>query len=94
MHIPIADGRPFTDRDNDQARTMRLIKQLLGNFSGENPVGKRIGFGNAVGTGQPILIEILGVIANVRSTELKEEAEAELYFSSLQSPFESMSLVV
>jgi len=95
MNIPVFQGRPFDDRDNDQSRTI-IINQAIAqrDFGGENPVGKRVGFGNADGKGQPVWFEIVGVTANVRSLELKEEAEPELYFSSLQSPFESMSLVI
>ena len=95
MNIPVVQGRPFDDRDNDQSRTI-IINQAIAqrDFGGENPVGKRVGFGNADGKGQPVWFEIVGVTANVRSLELKEEAEPELYFSSLQSPFESMSLVI
>jgi putative ABC transport system permease protein len=95
MNISVVQGRPFTDRDNDQSRTI-IINEAIAqrDFGGENPIGKRIGFGNADGNGQPVWFEIVGVAANVRSIELKEEAEAELYFSSLQSPFESMSIVI
>ena len=63
-------------------------------FRIENPIGKRINFGNTDSNQQPIWFEIVGVAANVRSLELREEPTAELYFSALQNPFENMSLVI
>ncbi len=39
-------------------------------------------------------MEIVGVVANVRSLELREEPESELYFSALQTIWPGMSLVV
>src|SRR5262249_27647909 len=95
MNIPIVQGRAFTDRDNDGAPLAMIVNQALAehDFPGEDPVGKRISFGGPVN--QPIQwAEIVGVAANVRSLELREEAAPELYFSSLQDAFRNMSLVV
>jgi putative ABC transport system permease protein len=95
MSIPMMQGRPFTERDIEGAPLAMIVNQALAeeNFPGENPVGKRITFGGPAN--EPIQwCEIVGVVANVRSLELREEAEPELYFSSLQNPFEGMSLVV
>jgi putative ABC transport system permease protein len=96
MSIPVLQGRAFTDRDTDGAPLAMIVNQALAeeNFPGENAVGKRITFGNTDDKQQPVWFEIVGVTANVRSLELREEAEAELYFSALQNPFEGMSLVV
>jgi putative ABC transport system permease protein len=95
MSIPMMQGRSFTERDIEGAASAIIVNQALAqeNFPGENPVGKRITFGGPAN--EPIQwSEIVGVVANVRSLELREEAEPELYFSSLQNPFEGMSLVV
>ena len=62
-------------------------------LTGESPVGKRINFGRSENN-QPVWYEIIGVVTNVRNIELKEETEPEVYFSSLQGPFEVMSLVI
>jgi putative ABC transport system permease protein len=95
MSIPMMHGRSFTERDIEGAPSAIIVNQALAqeDFPGENPVGKRITFGGPAN--EPIQwSEIVGVVANVRSLELREEAEPELYFSSLQNPFEGMSLVV
>jgi predicted permease len=95
LSIPMMQGRPFTERDIEGAPLVMIVNQALAeqDFPGENPVGKRMSFGGP--PDQAIQwFEIVGVVANVRSLELREEASAELYFSSLQNSFAGMSLVV
>jgi putative ABC transport system permease protein len=96
MSIPVLQGRNFNDRDTQTAPLAVMINQVLAqnDFSGENPIGKRITFGSVDDQQQPIWFEIVGVTANVRSIELREEPEPELYFSARQSPFENMSVVI
>ena len=95
MSIPIVQGRGYTDRDNDDAPNVIIINQEIADsvFPGENPVGKRITFGST-DNGQPRWFEIVGVVANVRSLELREEPDSELYFSAYQDMWPRMSLVV
>jgi len=96
MGIPVLQGRAYTDRDNQNAPLVMMVNQQLvrENFPDENPVGKRITFGGTNTDGQPRWFEIVGVVANVRSVELREEPTAELYFSSQQDLWPAMSLVV
>jgi len=96
MGISLVQGRAFTDRDDNNAPLAMIVNQALvaHNFPGESPIGKRITFGNTDSNNQPVWFEIVGVAANVRSLELKEEPIAELYFSSYQDPWPAMSLVV
>jgi putative ABC transport system permease protein len=95
MGIPVLQGRAYTDRDNSSSPPVMIVNQKLADeeFSGENPIGKRLTFGNP-GNQQPVWFEIVGVVANVRSLELREEPTAELYFASLQDYWPAMSLVV
>ena len=96
MGIPVLQGRAFTDRDGENApRTIIANQQLVHEiFPDENPIGKRVTFGRTDENQQPIWFEIVGVVANVRSLELREEPTAELYFSALQDFWPGMSLVV
>jgi predicted permease len=96
MGIPVLQGRAYTDRDDANAPNVMIVNQKLahGIFPDENPVGKRITFGNTDERQQPVWFEIVGVVANVRSLELREEPSPELYFSVLQDPWSTMSLVV
>jgi putative ABC transport system permease protein len=95
MGIPVLQGRAYTNRDNESGPPVMIVNQQLVHqmFPDENPVGKRITFGSTDDHG-PIWFEIVGVVANVRSLELREEPPAELYFSDLQEFWTGMSLVV
>ncbi|HKQ77448.1 MAG TPA: ABC transporter permease [Blastocatellia bacterium] len=96
MKIPIAQGRPFTERDNESAPPVALINQAVAerDFAGQNPVGKRINFGGRDRSGQPIWHEIVGVAANVRNKELQGEAEPEIYTAAWQDAFAGMTFVI
>ena len=96
MGIPVMQGRAYTDRDDGNAPRVMIVNQKLARdiFPDENPVGKRITFGNVDSNQQPVWWEIVGVVANVRSLELREEPAPELYFSALQELWPNMSLVV
>jgi putative ABC transport system permease protein len=96
MGIPVVQGRAYTERDANNAPPVMIVNQQLVHevFPDENPVGKRITFGSTDGNRQPIWFQIVGVVANTRSLELREEPMAELYFSALQDSWPAMSLVV
>jgi putative ABC transport system permease protein len=96
MKIPIAQGRAFTERDNEPAPLVAIINQALAarDFAGQNPIGKRINFGGRDRGGQPIWFEIVGVAADVRNKELKDEAEPEIYTASWQDAFAGMTFVI
>jgi putative ABC transport system permease protein len=96
MGIPVLQGRAYTDRDDQNAPRVMIVNQKLARdiFPDENPIGKRINFGNVDNNQQPVWFEIVGVVANVRSLELREEPADELYFSFGQDYWPAMSLVV
>ena len=96
MSIPVMQGRAYTERDDENVPLVMIVNEELARrtFPGENAVGKRITFGRVDSNNQPQWWEIVGVVANVRSLELREEPDAELYFSSLQNPWPGMSLVI
>ena len=96
MNIPILQGRGFTLNDDTNTPFKIIINQALAqrDFPNEDPVGKRVTFGDTNQNNEPVWVEIIGVSANVRSLELREEPAAELYFSSHQNPFSNMAIVV
>ena len=96
MNIPIAQGRAFTEGDIDTAPLVIIINQALArrDFPGDNPIGKRINLGNNDAQGQPVWWEIVGVVSDVRTNELREEPTPEFYLSGLQDTFRNMFLVV
>ncbi|HEY8412654.1 MAG TPA: ABC transporter permease, partial [Pyrinomonadaceae bacterium] len=96
MNIPITNGRALTRQDDVNAPLRVMINQTLAqrDFPNEDPVGKRVTFGRRGQDGQPFWAEIVGVSANVRSLELREEAPAEIYFALGQNPFENNAIVI
>lgn len=96
MSVPILKGRSFTEHDKEGAPRVLIVNQALVEevFPGEEPIGKRITFGNTDANDQPVWWEIIGVAANVRSLELREEPVEELYFSNPQNTYGDMSLVI
>ncbi|MEK6410274.1 MAG: ABC transporter permease [Acidobacteriota bacterium] len=96
LNIPVVQGRGFEERDNASAQLVAMINQATADqdFAGENPIGKRINFGNVDSKRQPVWFEIVGVVANVRSIELQEDPLAEVYTASLQDAFVGMSIVI
>ena len=96
MNIPVLQGRAFTKADDANAPRRLMINQALAqrDFPDENPLGKRLTFENNDQNSQPVWFEIVGVTANVRSLELREEPEPELYFSLQQNPFEHNAIVI
>jgi predicted permease len=96
MNIPVVQGRAFTERDTENAARVMIVNQALvrRDFPNENPVGKRINLGGNNPDGQPIWWEIVGVAADVRNLELREEASPEFYLSALQDTWTGMSVVV
>ena len=96
MNIPVVQGRAFTSADDANAPPRLMINQALAqrDWPGEDPVGKRVTFGNPAPNNQPVWFEIIGVTANARSLELREEASPELYFAFKQNPFETNAIVI
>jgi putative ABC transport system permease protein len=96
LHIPIKQGRPFSERDSNASPLVVLINETAAarEFAGENPVGKRITFGGRNPQGQPVWWEVVGVVGDVRSIELKDKAEPEVFTCAAQDAFGGMSFVV
>src|SRR5258705_5678921 len=96
MNIPVVQGRAFNERDTETAPLVTIVNQALAkrDFPNENPIGKRINLGNTDAKGQPVWWEIVGVVADVRNLELREESAPEFYLSAQQDSFANMFLVV
>jgi len=96
MNIPIVQGRAFTERDTANAPLVIIVNQATArrDFPNESPVGKRVSLGGRDPKGNPIWWEIVGVSADVRNLELRDEASPEFYTSALQDTWTGMSVVV
>ena len=96
MSIPVLHGRAFAESDDANSPARVMVNQALAqrDFPNEEVVGKRVTFGNTGPNNEPVWFEIVGVSANVRSLELREEATAELYFPLKQNAFENNAIVI
>ena len=87
MGIPILRGRGFDPSDGANASTAAaVISQALAQkyFSGANPIGRTIQFGNM--DGDKRLLEIVGVVGNVREYGLDDAPALTIYANAFQRP--------
>jgi putative ABC transport system permease protein len=93
MGIPLRAGRWFADSDRLDAASVALVNESLARrqWPGADPVGSRI---SVRWHGKPITAEVVGVVGSARHRRLDGEPDAELFLSSDQLPYGSMTYVV
>jgi putative ABC transport system permease protein len=95
MGIPLLRGRLFDAADAPGAPPAAVISRSLAEkyFPGQDPLGRRIQFGNMDGDRR--LLEIVGVVGDVREEGLDEAPTRTVYANAFQRPqSSSLSLVV
>ncbi len=93
MRLPLVAGRSFTDADREGAPAVAIINQTLARqlWPGENPIGKRLNFGQITG-GTPT--EVVGLAANAAYRSLGEDPVAMIYVPMAQQPRKRVALLV
>jgi putative ABC transport system permease protein len=88
MRIPLKAGRLFTQADAPNARRTLIISETLAKkyYPNENPLGQRINFGGPVDKAP----EIIGIVGDVRDSELESKGRAAVYQPESQSVVNSM----
>jgi predicted permease len=76
--IPLRAGRSFTERDGIASGQVAIVNEELARryFAGKNPIGQRFGFGDS-----PDEIEIVGVVADAKYSDLRQEFIPMAYYS-------------
>jgi predicted permease len=84
MAIPIREGREFTDADGASASPVAIVSEgfARAHWASESPLGRSI----AVGFPEPSSVEIIGVVADIKSRTLGDEARAMVYTAGAQDP--------
>jgi predicted permease len=84
MAIPLLAGREFSERDVIGAPRVAIINETMARyfFGDASPVGRRFGFGRD----QAADIEIVGVVKDVRSLQLRDRAPRFVYLPYRQDP--------
>lgn len=80
MHIPLLQGRDFTEHDTDGSKKVVIINQSMARalWPGENPIGKTAIYLDPER-------EVVGVVGDVRHLSLEEASGLEFYLPSRQT---------
>lgn len=83
LGIRIVAGRDFDERDSSTVPHVAIVNETFvqRHFHGQNPLGRRL----VTGMGQRES-EVVGVVADVRSTTLNTPPEADYFLPALQRP--------
>ena len=83
LGIPIRAGRDFDERDSSRVPHVVIVNETFArrHFPGEDPVGRTLITGMA-----QLPSQIVGVVADVRSTNLNTPPEADYFLPALQRP--------
>ena len=94
MGIPLLRGRVFDESDKPDAPPVAVVSQSLAQkyFPGADPTGRRIQFGNMDGDRR--LLEIVGVVGDVRDAGLDAASARTVYADAFQRPQASSLAVV
>jgi putative ABC transport system permease protein len=94
LEIPVVAGRPFDGRDRDTTARVAIVNRTLARqaFGGSDPIGKRIHLGRR-DSGSPWLT-IVGVVGDVRHSEVTGPSSPEIYRLLAQDPQAMMMLAV
>jgi predicted permease len=99
LAVPILAGRDFTIRDNEEiyhgpapadwSPTKAIVNEKFAKkyFGTTNAVGRHVGFGNDPGTKTDI--EIIGVIKDIKYTNLRDEVPIQMFIPYLGSRYVS-----
>ena len=93
MGMRLIAGRLFDTRDTESAPPVAIVNQTLATrfFGGESPVGRRIVL--EMGD-KPTAVEVVGLIADVKSFGLEEPTHAELFRPFWQEPWPLIGITV
>lgn len=83
LRIPVRGGRDFDERDSARVPHVVIVNETFArqHFPGEDPVGRTL----ITGMGE-LPSQIVGVVADVRSTSLNTPPEADYFLPALQRP--------
>jgi len=93
LGVPLRAGRAFDATDAAHATPVAVVNETLARrFISGDAVGRRMRLGSSTGT----LLEIIGVVADVKTYGLGDASLAtpEIYLAHAQQPASSMALVI
>jgi predicted permease len=83
LGIPIRAGRDFDERDSARVPHVAIVNETFArrHFPGQDPIGRTLVTGMA-----QLPSQVIGVVADVRSTTLNTPPEADYFLPALQRP--------
>ena len=92
MGTPMLSGRDFSERDHFATPSVLVVNHAFAErfFAGQNPIGKKLNVCWTI----PNPVEIVGVVADARQTELKEAPHPTIFLANPQAPMYFAHLVV
>jgi predicted permease len=93
LGIPLLRGRDLTMRDNVSAPRVALVNETFANryFKDQNPVGRNFTFDDETDNGK--MLEIVGVVGDVKTEDAREKPDPAVYRPILQIADEAAYLV-
>jgi predicted permease len=84
LGIPVLRGRDLEIRDNVSAPRVALVNEAFANryFKDQNPVGRNLTFDDETDSGK--MLEIVGVVGDVKTEDAREKQEPAIYRPILQ----------
>lgn len=94
MRIPLLRGRTFTDQEkvDDPGTILVDSKFAETHFPGQNPIGRRVGFGTH--DQAPVYSTIIGVVGHVQNYGLGQDTRVQIYFPYRRTPPTVVSFVL
>src|SRR6185436_16083068 len=92
LGIPLRRGRLFTEADREGSQDVIVISQTMADrlWPGEDPVGRRILWGDASGTP----MTIVGVVGDVRDMDIEEVPRFVIFALYQQVPWPQVTLMI
>jgi predicted permease len=92
LGMPMVKGRDFTDADNENAPFVTVVNQALARaaFPNGDAIGHRIRSGFDI----PDFMEIVGIVADARSSDPALPPQPQIYMPYQQHPLGSTSLTI
>ena len=89
LGIPLLRGRDLGIRDTASAPRVAIVNETFANryFKGQNPVGRNFTFDDETDNGK--MLEIVGVVADIKNEDAREKQDAAVYRPILQIPDEA-----
>ncbi len=94
MGIPILAGRDIEDGDVQELPRVVVINEVMARtlYPDQNPIGLELAV--PWGAGDPMLIRIVGVVADARVNMIALEPGFQMYFSEAQMGYTTLSLAI